>query len=706
MDTLAYASGYPFNEPTTTFHFENPMIVSWNWLKEYVDLNMTHDDLVDRLTMSGLNHEGTEAVDNDQAIDLEVTSNRVDCLGHIGVAREIAVLYEQPLKIPAAEIATNSQSVADEVAVTIDSPEHCFRYTARLIKGVKIGPSPQWLQDRLTAIGIGVVNNVVDVTNYVMMECGQPLHAFDYAKVADGKIVVRSAKQDEEFVAIDHKKYKLNDSMCVIADGNGPVAIAGVMGGADSEVSDDTTDVLLEAAYFDQLSVRNTARKLKLFSPSSFRFERNIDSKNIDWASRRACELILQIAGGEVCDGFVDVGQQPTTPADVTLRYGQLERLLGITIPVNFSKQCLENLGAVITSSDDTSVTVTPPSWRKDLTREVDLIEEVGRVYGFDKIPDDVNVPMAASHRPDSDRMLDRVRGAMTACGYDESVTASLVPQAWSDAFSPWSQEAPMTTSQPMQGVLEEYSKNIGSVNLLRRSLVPSLIEVRRINEYRNNHDASLFETASVYLTKGENIIPDQPVKMACVSGDDYYAVKGAIEMVVSSINPAAQLSVDACEFDLLDTSKSGELKLSGTTLGWMGEVSKAAGKKFGLRSRATVAEIDLAVLQQAMVGIPLHQQLSAFPAISRDFNFVVKNEVSWSDLESTVREAAGDLLESVEYRETFRKEENDGKGMKRILLSVVLRSATETLTSDQAEAISTAIVAACESKLTAKLLG
>ena len=682
------------------------MIVSWNWLKEYVDLNMTHDELVDRLTMSGLNHEGTEAVDKDQAIDLEVTSNRVDCLGHIGVAREIAVLYEQPLKVPAAEIETSSQPVADQVAVSIDSPEHCFRYTARLIKGVKIGPSPQWLQDRLTAIGIGVVNNVVDVTNYVMMECGQPLHAFDYAKIADGKIVVRAAAQDETFTAIDHKEYKLNSNMCVIADGKGPVAIAGVMGGEESEVSDATTDVLLEAAYFDQLSVRNTARKLKLFSPSSFRFERNIDSQNLDWASRRACELIQEIAGGEICDGWVDAGQQPVTPADVTLRFAQLERLLGIVIPVDFSKQCLESLGCVTTSSDDASITVAPPSWRKDLTREVDLIEEVGRVYGFDKIPDDVNVPMAASHRPDSDRMLDRVRGAMTACGYDESVTASLVPQAWSDAFSPWSQQPPMKTSQPMQGVLEEYSKNIGSVNLLRRSLVPSLIEVRRINEYRNNHDASLFETATVYLTKGENQIPDQPVKLACVSGDDYFSVKGAIEMVVSNINPAAKLSVESCEFDLLDASKSGELKLDGVRLGWIGEVAKAAGKKFGLRSRATVAEIDLAVLQQSMIAIPLHQQLSAFPAISRDFNFVVKNEVLWSDLESAVRSAAGELLESVEYRETFRKEENDGKGMKRVLLSVVLRSSTETLTSDQAESVSATIVADCESKHAAKLLG
>ena len=682
------------------------MIVSWNWLKEYVDLNMTHDDLVDRLTMSGLNHEGTEAVGDDQAIDLEVTSNRVDCLGHIGVAREIAVLYEQPLKIPAAEIKTNSQSVADEVSVTIDAKQHCFRYTARLIKGVKVGPSPQWLQDHLTTLGIAVVNNVVDVTNYVMMECGQPLHAFDYANVAGGKIVVRSAKQNEEFQAIDHKTYKLNDKMCVIADSNGPVAIAGVMGGADSEISDATTEILLEAAYFDQLSVRNTARKLKLFSPSSFRFERNIDSANLDWASRRACELIVQIAGGEVCDGIVDAGDQPAKPADVTLRFNQLERLLGITIPVDFSTQCLENLGAVVTSSNDTSVTVTPPSWRKDLTREVDLIEEVGRVYGFDKIPDDVNVPMAASHRPDSDRMLDRVRSAMTACGYDEAVTTSVVPQAWSDTFSPWSQEPAMVTSQPMLGVLERYSQNIGSVNLLRRSLVPSLIEVRRINEYRNNLDASLFETATVYLTKGENKIPDQPVKLACVSGEDYFSVKGAIEMVVANINPAAELAVEACEFDLLDASKSAELKLNGATLGWVGEVSKAAGKKFGLRSRASVAEIDLAVLQQAMVTIPLYQELSSFPTISRDFNFVVKDEVLWADLKSAVQAAASDLLESVEYRETFRKPESDGKGMKRVLLSVVLRSATETLTSEQAEKVSAKIVAQCESKLGAKLLG
>ena len=206
------------------------MIVSWNWLSQYVDLKMSHDDLVDRLTMSGLNHEGTEAVGQDQAIDLEVTSNRCDCLGHIGVAREVAALYETQLRIPDPQPATGSESIDKHCSVEIQSPETCFRYTARLIKGVKIGPSPDWMQQRLKALGIGIVNNVVDATNYVMFECGQPLHAFDFSKIKDGKIIVRDAKADEEFQAIDHRQYKLSPGMCVIAGAADPVALGGVMG--------------------------------------------------------------------------------------------------------------------------------------------------------------------------------------------------------------------------------------------------------------------------------------------------------------------------------------------------------------------------------------------------------------------------------------------------------------------------------------------
>ena len=313
---------------------------------------------------------------------------------------------------------------------------------------------------------------------------------------------------------------------------------------------------------------------------------------------------------------------------------------------------------------------------------------------------------MTASYRPKSDRVIDKIRDVFLASGYDESVTASLVPKVWSDAFSPWSDAPPLISSQPMLGVLEEYSKNIGSVNLLRRSLVPSLIEVARINEYRSNVDVNLFETAKVYLSKGENEIPDQPTKIGIVSRRDFFSVKGVIEALVSRVNPARQLTVEPCKFEILDASQSGELKFDGELLGWIGQVSKSARKKFGLRSDAIVAELDLAVLEKQAIMIPQHENQSTFPPVSRDFNFVVDNAVRWGDLEATVRTAGGELLESIDYRETFRDEKKDGAGKKRLLMSVVLRSATATLSGEEADKVCKSIISSCESKHSAALLG
>ncbi|MGI9496204.1 MAG: phenylalanine--tRNA ligase subunit beta [Mariniblastus sp.] len=682
------------------------MIVSWNWLTEYVDLAMTHDDLVDRLTMSGLNHEGTDLVDKDQAIDLEVTSNRADCLGHIGVAREIAALYEIPLKIPDPQPATCSDSVSQFCSVEIEAEGACERYTARLIRGVKIGPSPQWMQERLKSLGIGIVNNVVDATNYVMFECGQPLHAFDFSKIQDGKIIVREARAEETFEAIDHRTYQLAPGMCVIADSEDAVALGGVMGGADSEVSEATVDVLIEAAYFDPLTIRSAARKLKLHSPSSFRFERNVDSENLDWASRRVCELILESAGGELLEGVIDVGSPPPSRESINLRYRQLQRLLGIEIPVDFVAPTLEKLGLVIESSDENSVTAIAPSWRKDLTRDVDLVEEVGRIYGFEKIPDDVNVPMSASYRPKADRVVDKVRNVLTAAGFDEAVTPSLVPQPWSDAFTPWCDSPPLISSQPMLGVLEEYSHNIGTVNLLRRSLVPSLLEVRRINDYRSNVNVNLFETAKVYLPSDGNAIPDQPMKLALVSHRDFFAVKGVVEALVRELNPLAAVEVKKCDEALLDASQSGEFWLGEQRLGWIGSVSESAKKQFGLRSAAVVVEVDLGVLEHQTQLIACHANQSPFPPVSRDFNFIMDDEVRWASLEATIRSESGPLLESVRYLETFRDETRDGPGKKRVLFSVVFRSNEATLTGAQAEELCNRIIANCTNAHEATLVG
>ncbi len=682
------------------------MIVSWNWLTEYVDLAMTHDDLVDRLTMSGLNHEGTDVVDKDQAIDLEVTSNRADCLGHIGVAREIAALYEIPLKIPNPQPATCSDSISQFCSVEIEAEGACERYTARLIRGVKIGPSPQWMQDRLRSLGIGIVNNVVDATNYVMFECGQPLHAFDFSKIQDGKIIVREARVEETFEAIDHRTYQLAPGMCVIADSEDAVALGGVMGGADSEVSEATVDVLIEAACFDPLTIRSAARKLKLHSPSSFRFERNIDSENLNWASRRVCELILESAGGELLEGVIDVGSPSPSRESINLRYSQLQRLLGIKIPIDFVAPTLEKLGLVIESSDENSVTAVAPSWRKDLTRDVDLVEEVGRIYGFEKIPDDVNVPMSASYRPKADRVVDKVRNVLTAAGFDEAVTPSLVPQPWSDAFTPWCDSPPLISSQPMLGVLEEYSHNIGTVNLLRRSLVPSLLEVRRINDYRSNANVNLFETAKVYLPSDGKAIPDQPMKLALVSHRDFFAVKGVVEALVRELNPLAAVRVKDCNEALLDASQSGELWLGEQRLGWIGSVSDSAKKQFGLRSATVVVEVDLGVLEHETQLIACHANQSPFPPVIRDFNFIMDDEVRWASLESTIRSESGPLLESVKYLETFRDETRDGPGKKRVLFSVVFRSNEATLTGAQAEELCNRIITNCTNAHEATLVG
>ena len=681
------------------------MIVSWDWLKQYVDLNMSHDELVDRLTMSGLNHEGTEDVAGDKAIDLEVTSNRPDCLGHIGVAREIAVLFDLPLNLPAPAPKPGSNNVNDVCQVEIQCPDLCPRYTARLIRGAKITTSPDWLANRLTTAGITSINNVVDATNYVMLECGQPLHAFDFGKVKGGKIIVREPKKDETIEAIDHKTYQLKPGMCIIADSEDAVAIGGVMGGAESEISDSTTEILIEAAYFNQLSVRNTARSLTLHSPSSFRFERNVDSAQIDWASRRCCEIILETGGGELLDGIVDAGEPPAPPQQLVLRLSQLERILGIKIPADFVPSTLEGLGLTVDSTDDDSVTCTPPSWRKDLTREIDLVEEVGRIYGYEKVPDDAPVPMAASYKTNSDRVLDKVRAVLTSAGFDEAMTPSLVPQPWSDAFSPWSNQPPLISSQPMLGVLEKASQNIGAVEFVRRSLIPSLLEARRINEYRSNPTIELFETAKVYLTDADSGLPTQPTLAGINTGGSFFELKGIIETLIDSIATGTAIELMPYDHELLDPNEAGEMKINGKPLGFIGSVAAAGLQQFGLRNPTCVAEIDLSILEEIAVLIPRHQNQSLFPAVSRDFNLIMADEIRWSDLECTVRDTGSELLESVDYRETFRNQEKDGPGKKRVLMSVTLRSPSETLTGEKVDEVSNQIIAACKEKHHADLL-
>lgn len=669
------------------------MIVSWNWLKDYVNLDMTVEVLTDRLTLTGLNLEGVEIVDDDTAIDLEVTSNRPDCLGHLGVAREIAVLWEQDLKVPALTAKAAGPKVESLTSVAVECPELCPRYTARVIRGVKIGPSPDWLADRLRSLGIAVVNNIVDITNYVMMECGQPLHAFDFAQLKGQKIVVREAKPGEKFIAINHQQYELSAGTCVIADAECAVALGGVMGGADTEVSDATTDLLIEAADFAPLSVRNTARKLVLHSPSSYRFERGVDPVSIDWASRRCCELILELAGGELAEGVVDVGSEWQPHEPIKFRFPELPRVLGIEVPADEVRKILTDLGCQETHVCDHCVKVVPPSWRADLTREIDLVEEVARIHGFDQIPEDAGVKMVASTRSREDRVLEQVRGVLVAAGFDEAMTLSTVEPQWIEAFRPWTVAEPLVTSTPV----------LRRANCLRQSLLPSLLAARRTNETLSNPVVELFEMADVYLPR-QSELPDERRMLGLTSGGSFAQLKGVVESLVAAIAPEIRLISSAYEEPLFVAGRGCELKLGDQVLGYLGEVSQAGLDQFELRGASTVAELDLSALVDAAVLIRRVQPLSPYPPVGRDLNLVVNEQVCWGDVEQIVRKEGGNLLESIAFQETYRDDKRLGAGKKSLLFSIQLRSAEGTLTNEQADAVRDEIVAAAGKKLAAEL--
>jgi phenylalanyl-tRNA synthetase beta chain len=448
------------------------MIISTSWLADYVQVPATAADLVERLALAGLNHESTTAVGDDTAIELEVTSNRPDCLGHIGVAREAAVLFERPLAMPDPRPLEAAEEAAGRLAVTIESPEICPFYSARVIRGVRIGPSPGWLVDRLKTVGVASVNNVVDVTNYVMLESGQPLHAFDLAALRGGRVVIRRAAAGEPFTAINHKTYTLDERMCVIADAERPVALAGVM------------------AQFAPLAVRAAARSLALASGSSYRFERGPDSAMVDWASRRAAALILELAGGVLERGAVTAGELASSPAEILLDHRRVGEVLGIDVAPERQRQILQALG--FRAVDDAGHRWLAPTWRRDCIREIDLVEEIARIEGYERVPENVAIPARPAALSDREVAVRRAGEVLVGRGFCEALTRSVVDESLAAIPSPWGEAAPLVIAPPL----------VRGADRLRRSLLPSLLEARRDNAAVGNHDADLFEVARAYLAR------------------------------------------------------------------------------------------------------------------------------------------------------------------------------------------------------------
>jgi phenylalanyl-tRNA synthetase beta chain len=669
------------------------MIVSWNWLTEYVRLDMPVEVLTERLSLTGLNHESTSDEEGDLAIDLEVTSNRSDCLGHIGVAREIGVVFDRTLKIPSARPPESGPPVESRTAVAVEDPDLCSRFTARAVSGVRVGESPWWLRKRLETIGVRPISNIVDVTNYVMFECGQPLHAYDLDRLAGHQLVVRRARAGESLKAINGKSYDLRPEMLVIADADCPVGLAGVMGGLETEIGFDTTNVLIEAAQFDAISVRRTSRALGLFSPSSFRFERPLDPEITEWASRRCAELILEVAGGTLHPGVIDVGRPRGPRAPITLRLPQIPRILGISIPAEEVRRIMVALGLELMAQADDSITVRPPSWRPDLEREIDLIEEAARIHGYEHIPEDRSIPVTTAPRGIRERVESEVRDALTGLGFNEAVTFSLVDEELGAPVAPGAEAAPLRI---------DHSSRKREV-ALRQSLVPSLLAVQRHNEAHGNPDAELFEIANVYLPRPKADLPHEPTRLALVSSRDFRGLKGVVEAVLGRLHVAEGLSARAVEVPLFAPGRAAELNLGDTHLGFLGEVDPARLQALELRGACAAAELELDVLLRLARPVAQYHPLPPFPAVVRDLSLVVDRAIPWAELAATVAEAGGRLLVGIEYLDTFQGG-NLAENEQSVHFGMTFRLPERTLTGDEVDRTVGDIIAATGTRLKARL--
>ncbi|MFM7077804.1 MAG: phenylalanine--tRNA ligase subunit beta [Planctomycetaceae bacterium] len=684
------------------------MIISTDWLAEYVRPEATAEEIVHRLVMSGLNHEATWAVGADTAIDLEVTSNRPDCLGHTGIAREVALLFDRPLHLPDPRPLEGAAPAAEAVRVEIADADVCPFYAARVIRGVRVGPSPAWLADRLRTVGVEPVNNVVDVTNYVMLECGQPLHAFDLGRVRGGRIVVRRAREGERFLAINHKTYDLTPAMAVIADAEGAVAIAGVMGGAESEIGTATVDVLLESAQFAPLVVRAAARGLVLASASSYRFERGPDPAAVDWASRRAAALIQELAGGEVLAGAVEAGSLAGTRAIVELRHDRVGEVLGVPVAPQRQREILTALGFVPDSAATDRCRWRSPSWRRDVTREIDLVEEIARIEGYDRVPEDRPIhakPVEPSARERTVRIAGEV---FVAAGMCEAMTRSVVAESLEHFGSPWTAAPPRQVSPAL----------VRGADRLRRSLLPSLLEAQGYNRSVGAPHGELFEVAAAYLAHAADAPGDSPLEepllLGFVTAGAYAVAKGRVEALFRRLGVGTggeAIRFRPFAWDLLSPGRAAEIVLerdgTSTRVGVVGEVSGAVLDRFGLEGPVAAAEVRLEALAFAAGRPRVLVATSEFPAVDRDVNLVVGTDVSWGDLEGAIRSAGpAGLVERVHLVEVWEDAERLGAGRKSMVVSLRLRSPAGTIGGEESRRIVDGIVAACGRACGATLRG
>ncbi len=658
------------------------MKISLKWLNDYIETGLSAEKIAEILSNLGFPCEGIEKLEDDSVIDIEVTSNRGDCLSFIGIARELAAFTGDELKIPQVEMPESDKAVTEFASVEISEPELCHRYTARIIEGVKVGPSPVWLKERLEALGMRSVNNVVDATNYAMLESGQPPHAFDYDKLAQGKIVVRKAIVGERLISIDGSKCELGPEMLVIADSERPVAIAGVMGGLETEVSESTTRILLEDAHFEPVTVRTAARKLSLPSEAAFRFERIVDAKNIDWASMRTAQLITQVAGGKVVQGVIDVYPKKAERKQVSLRPERLNKLLGIEVAREEVMRILSGL-RFEPQLEDGKVVCTVPSWRSDVYREADLIEEVSRVYGYDKIPVENKISIEVVTEDSHQKLLRTIGGYLNSCGFYETVNVTFTDDSVAGLFADGG-------SVKHLAVTDVFRKN---ANVLRRSLIGSLLGVLKTNLNAKNSPCRIFEVADTFVpdTKSGDGLPIERTKIALVCDDGFRELKGVVVGLISRLSKYS--SVDFRPAKLVWAEVGAEIVVDKKVIGTAGIVGKKVKEKFDFKDATPCCgELDFDLLANLQQEDLKFKPIARYPAIERDFSLVVDECVNWESVAGAIGQEDIKELEEVKFVEIYRGE-GIGQGKKSVTLSVRFRDEDGTLTHEQVDIFEQAIL-------------
>lgn len=665
------------------------MRTSINWLNAYLDRPIDAVEAERVLTDAGFAVDSVERKDGDTVLEVEITSNRPDCLSHLGLAREAAAATGRTFKPPVVQLPapTDGHSVDQLTQVENRAVDLCPLYTARVIRGIKVGPSPKWLADRVESIGLRPVNNVVDVTNFVLHETGQPLHAFDMNRLTEQRIIVRRADEGESFTAIDGSKHKLTSRMLVIADASRPVAVAGIMGGLDSEVGDATTDVLLESARFDPLSVRSTGRSLKLSSDSSYRFERKVDPAGVDAASRRAAALIVELAGGVIAGGVLAVGDPVPQPRTILLRPQRCRDLLGIDVP---SPRMIELLAALGLSPqlDGDVIRCTVPTFRLDLEREVDLIEEIARLHGFEQLQVEPKVSLVVRPPQQTVKAKHVINRVLTSHGYFETITFSNVPPAHAEPFV---NGAELLCLNPEQKRADP---------ALRPSLLPSLLECRKHNQDAGNRQVRLFETAQTFARRDGRYVEKRRLAMLSDAEQPSEALRqlrGVIEALLEAvglggearITPASPAPVWADPAAQVVIQRDGSMQ----SIGRYGKATDAIQKLFDLQSPVVLAELDYAALVAGYPPKPSIGPMPKFPAIERDLSVIVSEPVVWREIAQCIDKANPALLEEVRFVTVYRGKQI-GAGRKSVTFRMVFRDPTRTLQHEEVDPAVNQVVA------------